>query len=229
MLDQYMIFKTTQENIAFLMPLFDTLPEAIQMKLKAVIEWHRRFGLPFYCERSIKIYENDSSKMQTCRFSIPFSLSYFMKRSGDILDDTWFSWCEIMNMKYEIEELCMDYMITGRGNVDLIWGFSFEDGKEIQKFYVENPELKTIVCWRDDRDNPIEYKRLDKTTPEYSAMYARYAENGRMDSLHLYLREPSKFNVVPIENEIMPMLHFISYAYDTSGIVQSKTYYIRVS
>ncbi len=183
----------SKKNLDMIEDLIEKLDLDKKIKIQKILDWHRKYGYPVFVERSIK-YSIETNRYNRDRFTIVIPLSYFFKDSEATMDtEKWLEWSNIMEMPFEIEKKCIDYMGMGMGDVDFIWGLDYEAGKE--KIYVEDLEKGKIEGFvfhgKEITERYIYHKKSLPNHPRFSFMYNREdLSKNKIDSYHVALKKP---------------------------------------
>jgi hypothetical protein len=207
--------KITQQNIEFIKDVYDRSTEHYQNKLKQLMDWHIAYHHPFLVERSYKIH-TPTGKINDDRFAIFIDLGAFLTQDGHIYQKKWLEFSTIINIPLEIEKKCIDSMLKGEQQVDLIWGLDPLEEKE--KIYLEYPSKGLIESYIvEDQEVTDRYEYIKRKTNRscFKFMYTRTNRKGEKDSFHYVLTNP-----IQKDNKT---IYVISY----SPSSETKTYYYR--
>jgi hypothetical protein len=208
------ITSITEKNVRFISDLLERSSPSNRMKMIQLIDWHKQYHHPFLVERSYKIHEKDKS-MNNDRFAVFIDLGCFL--TGESIDNKkWIHFSNIIKMPLSIEKTCIEYMMTGKDQVDFIWGLDPVEQKE--KIYLEFPNKGTIESYIVENGKILdvyEYTRSPTKNVHASFMYIRRDRNGIIDSYHYALKKP----IIKRDHTI----YIVSY----SPVNHTKTYYYR--
>lgn len=191
--------RITKKNLELIEDIIPKLDKKIQYKIDEIINWHRKYGYPIFTERSIK-YLIEKNIYNKDRFTIVVPLSYFyMAELGTIDSKKWIEWANILEVPYEIDKKSIDYIVTGRGDVDFIWGIDLNASSGTnnykEKIYLEDIEKKQIEGYVYSNKQIIEkyiyHKKSLENHNKFGFMYLKTkVDSTVIDSYHVALKNP---------------------------------------
>ncbi len=208
-------YKITHQNIEFIKDIYERSTEHYQRKIKQLMDWHIVYHHPFLVERSYKIH-NPTGKINNYRFAIFTDLNAFVTKEQKINQKKWLEYSNIINIPIEIEKKCIDSMLKGEEEVDLIWGLDPLEQKE--KIYLEYPSrglIESYIINGDEVTDRYEYIKRKTNSSRFKFMYIRRNRKGESDSYHYVLTNP-----IQKENKT---IYIISY----SPSSKTTTFYYR--
>ena len=226
----------TKKNLELIEDIIPKLDNKLQSRINEIINWHMKYNHVIFTERSIKYYFDDR-KYNKDRFTIVVPLSYFYKSQiGTIDRKKWIEWANILELPKDIEFKCINYIVIGRGDVDLIWGLDLGNNENIdakqsirQKVYLEDAEKRIIEGYIYDEKNVLQnYTYHRKTCLDHSKfryIYLRKDEQlNKMDSCHFVLKNPIKVSSKTLGTNKNYYIYILSFE---KG--KSQTFYYRTS
>jgi hypothetical protein len=212
--------RITSKNKEFISDIYDACTDNYKIKITKLIDWHTAYNHPFLVERSIKTNRSTGEK-NNLRFAVYIDLGCFIDSRGYVDEKKWLQFSSIITLPIELEKRCLEYIIKGGGDVDLIWGLDSLEDKE--KIYLEYPKLgkieSNIVKGRKILETYQYNKRNITNSNTVNFMYTRTNSKGIQDSYHYVLKNPIPMG--PIDKY---KIYIVSY----SPISNTETLYYRV-
>jgi hypothetical protein len=204
-------YSTTHYNLEFVKDIYCKLNGSLLKKLKAIEKFHKDHIYPLIIERSIKW--STEKTINSSRMTIVIPLSYFFTDIRGTIDETkWIQWSTGIEMPFEIEKKCLDYLSLGYGNVDFIWGFDMSNRKE--KIYLEAPHENKIYSYVIKNETILETYEYTKfylyNSKYFKFYYKRTDSKNQVDSYHYSLKNTIDIGCAKI--------HFISIGCGTKTL-----------
>jgi hypothetical protein len=191
--------RITSKNKEFIRDIYEACSITYRSKITDIIDWHTAYNHPFLVERSLKTNKTTGEK-NNLRFAVYIDLGCFIDTNGYIWEKKWLEFSKIIGVPIELEKKCLEYIIRGEGDVDLIWGLDPLEGKE--KIYLEYPKLGRIESNVIDSGNIVEKYEYNKSeitnSDKFRFMYTRTNSKGQQDSYHYVLKNPIYMGIYKI-------------------------------